>query len=131
MARKKRTVEDVYDDLTGTQVVEAELIQFSVRGVDYEIDLAPENVKTFDGGLAPFIKAARVVRSKKVTASSKKTARPRSEEARLIRTWAREQGHEVSARGRIDETIVAGYHKAKGSSTNSAATSTSPSDAAS
>jgi hypothetical protein len=38
--------------------------------------------------------------------------RPHRDEAAAIRAWARENGHEVSDRGRIPKTVVEAYRAA-------------------
>ncbi|MFE4457695.1 Lsr2 family protein [Nocardia tengchongensis] len=129
MARKTRVVEDIFDDLTNEKVSEAELIGFSVRGVDYEFDLSAASAKQFDDALAPFIKAAREVPRKKAARGSKKPARVRSDEPALIRKWAKVHGHEVSPRGRIDDAIVAAYRRAQKGSAASVATGEAPAEA--
>ncbi|MFC7429736.1 histone-like nucleoid-structuring protein Lsr2 [Nocardia tengchongensis] len=131
MARKTRTIEEVFDDLTDEQVDEAELITFSVRGVDYEFDLSAASAKRFDDALAPFIEAAREVPRKKPARGSKKPARVRSNEPALIRKWAKEHGHKVAPRGRIDDDIVAAYHKAQKGSAAPATAGEKPAGAAS
>ncbi|MFJ9371457.1 Lsr2 family protein [Nocardia sp. NPDC101769] len=129
MARKTRIVEDIFDDLTNEKVDDAELITFSVRGVDYEFDLSPASTKLFDEAMAPFISAAREQPRKKPARGGKKTSRVRSDGPALIRKWAKEHGHKVSPRGRIDESVVAAYRADQGMPKEAAAPSTASSDA--
>lgn len=95
------------DDLDGSS--DAELITFSLRGEDYEIDLSTRNLEKLEGAMAPFIDAARHV--KQATGTKRPTVAAVARQKRLddVRTWARENGHEVSSRGRIPQAILDAY----------------------
>ena len=116
MARKERTVIDVTDDLTGELTEDGELIEFSLRGNYYEIDLGPANAKRLDDALAPFIIAARKTSAPQKTTAGK-TRRSRSDEPKKIREWAAKQGHQIPPRGRIPVEIVAAYRAQKSEQT--------------
>jgi hypothetical protein len=100
------------DDLDGTPLASgASSTSFSINGVSYEIDLAPENVEQLRAALAPFIAAGRRAGAAPAKATRASKA---SDPARLaaIRTWARANGHAVSDRGRIASSIMDAYEKA-------------------
>ncbi len=106
MARKTAIITE--DDLDGGPADET--LRFGFGGVDYEIDLNSKNARTFRERLAPFVGHARRSgigsrRRPKRTAS----ARQRS---RAIRAWARDQGIEVSQRGRLPASVVEQYKSA-------------------
>lgn len=100
------------DDLDGTPLAPgASSTSFSINGVAYEIDLAPDNVEQLRAALAPFIAAGR--RSGSAPAKAARAAKG-SDPARLaaIREWARANGHSVSDRGRIAGSIIEAYDAA-------------------
>jgi Lsr2 len=107
------------DDLDGSEA--AGTVSFAIDGRSYEIDLSDDNAARLRDSLASFIAAARRsgasgrrgrtsprVPAETATAS----ARPSREATAAIRTWARENGHEVSERGRIPNSVVQAYESA-------------------
>jgi len=112
----ERIVRQLIDDINGTEIPDGtgERIRFSLRGVDYQIDLAPANVAKLDKTLKPYIEAATKVQGKKGRrANSSKRATPTSKERlTAIREWARSNGYEVSDRGRVKAEIVDAYDAA-------------------
>jgi nucleoid-associated protein Lsr2 len=108
------------DDLDGSEA--AGTVSFALDGRSYEIDLSDDNAARLRDSLASFIAAARRsggtssrrgrtsprVPAEAATAS----ARPSREATAAIRTWARENGHEVSERGRIPNSVVQAYESA-------------------
>ncbi len=102
MARK--TIVSLEDDLQGGPADET--VRFGIGGTEYEIDLNKKNAARFRKELAPVIdharRAGRVQRRPIRTAAS----RQRSHD---IRAWAREQGIELSERGRIPASVVEQY----------------------
>jgi hypothetical protein len=109
-----RTTVTVYDDLDNTEG--ASRVSFAYRGTSYEIDLGAKNQAALDKALAKYIAAAR---KKPGPAPSAPVGRGRSKaktKARIdllaIRTWAQEQGLEISDRGRIPGEIQQAYDAA-------------------
>jgi nucleoid-associated protein Lsr2 len=99
----RQILELITDDLNNDEG--AEPIQFSYRGIDYELDLAERSQAKMDKALAPFIKAARKVGGRKRSRSSSKSRNDLSS----VRAWAREHGHAVSERGRIPAAALEAY----------------------
>ncbi|MGW6659627.1 histone-like nucleoid-structuring protein Lsr2 [Rhodococcus sp. NPDC055024] len=99
MATVART--KVVDDLDGSDG--AKTIRFSIARAQYEIDLSPENVDGLYEALAPFITKSRRVPARLVQARADQSA---------VREWARKQGIEVSARGRMRKGLEAQYREA-------------------
>lgn len=100
------------DDLDGTPLSSgASSTSFSLDGVAYEIDLAPENVQRLRDALAPFIAAARRTSTGTGRSARGGSRAKGSDPARLaaIREWARANGHEVSDRGRIAASVMEAY----------------------
>jgi hypothetical protein len=102
MAQKIVTV--YTDDLTGKESDEAGTHQFSLNGVNYEIDLTPENYDKLDAALRPFIEAGRKLGRTK-TAGRTRRAGADGPSADEVRTWARENGYAVNDRGRVPKEI--------------------------
>lgn len=106
MAKNVETVVTLTDDLDGSKADRT--LAFAVDGVAYEIDLSKRNARAFEKALAPYVEAARKVRRtpRGRGASSRPNRRSNLGE---IRTWAREQGYEISDRGRIPAAIIEAY----------------------
>lgn len=101
MARKTQVilVDDV-DGSAGTTTVE-----FGLDGITYEIDLNDDNAARLRADLGAWIEKGRRTggRARRGTATST------SSETKRIREWAREQGYEISDRGRVSAEIRAAY----------------------
>jgi len=109
-------VRQLIDDIDGSEIADGagERIEFSLRGVSYQVDLSSANVAKFDKALKPFIDAAAKVRggrprATKVPASKGVVSK---EQLTAIRQWARKNGYEVSDRGRIKVEIVEAFEAA-------------------
>ncbi len=100
-----QTVVTITDDLDGSQAEET--IRFALDGAEFEIDLSKGHAKELRGALEPYVKAARRVGGRR-TGRRRGTASAK-DEVKAIREWAREQGMEVSDRGRIPAEIQQAY----------------------
>jgi hypothetical protein len=107
----KRTTVTVYD-LDNTEG--ATTVPFSYRGTGYEIDLGDKNQAALDKALAKFIAAARKSGRPAAAGGSRRSGvRPEARaDLATIRAWAREQGFEVSDRGRVSSEIRQAYDAA-------------------
>ncbi|AZM47841.1 hypothetical protein DMB38_20450 [Streptomyces sp. WAC 06738] len=107
----QKTVVYFEDDLTGEKSDEVSTHAFSLNGVEYEIDLTPDNYDKLDEALRPFIEKGRKVGRSKGAGRARKAATdgPSAEE---VRTWARANGHEVNDRGRVPREIRAAFDAA-------------------
>lgn len=85
------------DDIDGSEAVDT--VEFSIEGKSLVIDLSEDNAQRLRDFLEEFVTAARP------------SGRRSPEETARIRTWAREAGYEVSARGRLDEKIITAYYE--------------------
>jgi hypothetical protein len=103
-----RTTVTLEDDLDGGPADET--LNFSFSGADYEIDLSAENAARFRGQLAFFVEHARPTGGGQRRRSSRPASSRRQSAA--IRAWAKQQGIQLSARGRIPDLIVAQYDAA-------------------
>jgi hypothetical protein len=97
MAQKVKTV--LVDDLTGEPATET--VQFGVDGRHYELDLTKDNAKQLRAELKTYVRSARPVAPPK-----------QAQEAARIRAWAKENGYEVSPRGRIHREVIEAYRQA-------------------
>jgi len=96
------------DDLEGGPADETLL--FSLAGVDYEIDLSAKNAEALRGQLAAFADHARTV-----GAARRRRAAPvvsNRQRSAAVRAWAKQQGIELSERGRLPSLVVAQYQAA-------------------
>ena len=105
------------DDLDGSEA--SDTVSFALVGRAYEIDLSEENAAKLRDSLATFVAAARRTGSRRPRSQRSSTseapaapARPSREATAAVRTWARENGHEVSERGRIPKAVIEAYNSA-------------------
>ncbi|MFJ8589681.1 Lsr2 family protein [Streptomyces sp. NPDC093595] len=105
MAQKIITV--YTDDLTGEESGEVASHSFSLDGVAYEVDLSPDSYDKLLDALAPFVRVGRKVHRLKTAPRKEKGSR--SQESARIREWARNNGYEISARGRVPAEVRAAY----------------------
>jgi nucleoid-associated protein Lsr2 len=99
------------DDLDGG--VAAETVTFGLDGVSYEIDLSAANATRLRDDLASWVGHARRAGGRKSTAHGRVTAKAgKRTDLAAVREWARQNGHQVSDRGRISAEIQAAYDKA-------------------
>jgi hypothetical protein len=109
----QRVITERFDDLDGSPAVET--VRFGYAGREYEIDLNEEHASELDEALAPYIEHARRADGVKPRRGRRAEEERRSPaELRAIRQWAREQGLQVSDRGRIAADIVAKYDAVHG-----------------
>jgi Lsr2 len=108
------------DDLDGSDA--AGTVTFGLDGRAYEIDLSGDNAAKLRDSLADYIAAARKSdgsptpggrRAQKMTTNSGPRPQPLDrEQTAAIRAWARQNGHQVSERGRIPKTVVEAFQAA-------------------
>ena len=107
------------DDLDGSDA--AGTVAFALDGRAYEIDLSEDNAARLRDSLASFVAAGRKSggsaaassgRASKMTASSGRRPQPLDrEQTAAIRAWARQNGHQISDRGRIPNTVLEAYQR--------------------
>src|SRR5512144_1300684 len=108
----QRVTTERIDDLDGSPAVET--VRFGYAGREYEIDLNEEHAAQLDEAFARYLEHARRADGVKPQRRGRRSKGERRspEELRAIRQWAREQGLQVSDRGRISADIVAKYDAA-------------------
>lgn len=109
MAQKVTIV--LVDDVDGSEA--AETVTFALDGKSYEIDLNEKNAAKLRDALAPWLGHAR-----RLTGGPGRARRASSgaggskSNLKDVRDWARENGHEVSERGRIPASVQEAYDAA-------------------
>jgi len=112
----RRIVHQLVDDLDGSvlDAGEGETVLFSLDGIAYEIDLTEDNAAALRGALEPYVAAARSISSR---SNASGAARPRrragQQDVGAIRQWARDNGHQVSERGRVPASVIEAYEAAQ------------------
>ncbi|MFC0674076.1 histone-like nucleoid-structuring protein Lsr2 [Brachybacterium hainanense] len=105
MARK--TFVELIDDLDGSKADQT--VTFSLDGVSYEIDLSEDNASRLREELGTWVAKARRVSGRRTRGTG---ASAPAKDSALVREWARENGYEVSDRGRISAEIRTAYENA-------------------
>lgn len=117
MAQKVQVI--LVDDVDGGDA--SETVTFGLDGVSYEIDLNDDNAAKLRDALATWVGHARRVggrstggrrRSSASTSSSASGSAKGGTDTASVRAWARENGYEVSERGRIAADVLAAYEAA-------------------
>jgi len=126
MAQKVQVI--LVDDVDGGEA--AETVSFALDGVSYEIDVSEKNAKALRDALAPWVGNARRVGGRSGGGRSRSTGsaggggRSRASSSggggggggkhdlSDVRSWARENGYQVSDRGRVSSEVIAAYEKA-------------------
>jgi hypothetical protein len=108
MAQKVQVI--LVDDVDGGEA--AETVSFALDGVSYEIDVSEKNAEALREALAQWVGHARRVGGRsgggrsRSTSSSGGSGRSRGSSGGRhdlsdVRAWARENGYQVSDRGRV------------------------------
>src|SRR5512135_1883336 len=108
----QKVVRELVDDLDGSSA--AATVRFGYDGRDYEIELSEEHAAEFDEFLAPYLEHARRVGGGGRAGRGQRQPRQTRQDTEAIRRWAREQGYQVSDRGRLPNDVVAAYQTAHG-----------------
>lgn len=116
----RRIVHQLVDDIDGTllDVGEGETVLFSLDGVAYEIDLTDENAAALRSALERYTKAARTVSSARAVSRSasssggRKRRRSGQQDYSGVREWAKQNGYQVSERGRVPASVLEAYEAA-------------------
>lgn len=110
MAREMKLV--LTDDIDGSKA--AETVSFSLDQGDYEIELSSANADKLREVLAPYIASGRRVTRNRVLGGRKggSGSTKSGPDTKKVRAWAKEQGYDVSDRGRIEASIQEAYDAA-------------------
>lgn len=102
----KQTVVQLTDDLDGSVAVES--VTFALRGQHFEIDLNEKHVAALERALSKYIAAGRKPTRPAVARRAVRGGR-RLKKAVDIREWARANGYEIAARGRVPRAVQEAY----------------------
>jgi hypothetical protein len=109
----QREIIELVDDLDGEAADET--VSFGLDGHAYEIDLSAKNARKLRQAMARYESVARRVSSRRAAPAARTRsgipAEPsgRSGDANVIREWARTNGYDVNARGRIPAHLSQAY----------------------
>ena len=99
------------DDLEGGPADET--VQFGLDGRQYEIDLSTANAEKLREALRPFAASGRRAQGKSARVTGSRSSSGGNPETAKIRAWAKENGHQISDRGRIHQSIKDAYYAAQ------------------
>jgi len=106
-----QTTVTVTDDLDGS--ANAKEVTFSLNGESWTIDLSAKNRTALEKALKPYIAKATKQGRRRPDASPKKSVERGSRtDLAAVREWAKNNGHQVSDRGRISATVQQAYDAA-------------------
>lgn len=112
----QRTEIILIDDIDGDEATET--IEFGLDGVTYEIDLSEKNADRLRAAFEEWVENGRRTGGKKkkggvasVSSSGASSSSSSDRRAHLagLRAWAKDNGYQVSARGRVPADIEAKY----------------------
>jgi hypothetical protein len=116
MAQKVQVV--LTCDLDDDEVPAAQTVTFGYDGYSYAFELCEQHLEEFNEAMQAYIAAARVAdgpRRRRAAATPGRTRRSAATSDASsgdIRTWARQNGYEISERGRIPAEIRSAYEEA-------------------
>lgn len=109
----QRIVTVYTDDLTGTESDEVQTHTFSLNGVSYEVDLAPDSYDQLLDAFGPYLKVARKVSGRhRRGVTKRRNGMQDGPSAEEVRSWAKENGFSVNDRGRVPAEIREAYEDA-------------------
>lgn len=108
-----RTVSTVVDDIDGS-TDDVVTCAFGLGDAQFEIDLNAAHREELESALAKFVEAARQVGGGNLVRRPRKTKADRADRdhTHAVRQWAKDNGYDVSERGRISKTLVEAYDSA-------------------
>ncbi|WP_434995574.1 histone-like nucleoid-structuring protein Lsr2 [Arthrobacter sp. Ld5] len=109
MAQKVNII--LIDDIDGGEADET--VRFGLDGVQYEIDLSEAHASELRSALSGYVDKARRGGQSKQRPGTSGGSSSRNQDAARIREWAKENGYNVSARGRVNSEIVEAYRAAQ------------------
>jgi hypothetical protein len=108
MAQKVQVV--LIDDIDGGDA--SQTVTFALDGVTYEIDLNDENAAKLRDAFSLWVGNGRRVSGRSARAARPAARAGGAEDSAAIREWAKQNGHQVSERGRISATVRDAYNAA-------------------
>ena len=108
----QRVVTMLVSDLSGDEMEagKGETINFSYRGVDYQIDLTDKEAAGFDKAIAMYTEHAQKTGGRRSRGSG--SSRGKNSDTAKIKAWADEQGMDYPQRGRLPQSLIEAYNAA-------------------
>jgi hypothetical protein len=107
----RQVITTLIDDLDGKKADRT--VEFSLDGISYTIDLSEANAGKLRKALDPYITAGTRLGRGAGRPAGRRAAPTRTagsrDENRLIREWAVANGHQISERGRIPQSVTDAY----------------------
>lgn len=119
MGIQTKTITEVTDDLDGSTLPEGTTpFRLAYDGKEWDVYLSDENAEKLRSLLAEYTDTAQQVTSRGgarrgSTGSRGSSTRKGAEDLGAIRAWARENGLEVSERGRVAQDVKDAYYAAR------------------
>ena len=109
----QRVITELVSDLSNAPADET--VTFGLDGVTYEIEVTAQEAEALREGLAAYVGAGRRVGGRKAARGA--TARQNGSEPspKVIREWAKANGYEVPARGRVPADVREAFKAAMAS----------------
>lgn len=109
----RREIIQYFDDIDNKPLTEEELniVKFGLGGTNYVLELSEKNAKAFRDKLEPYIQVARREGTAAPRARRTGSATP---DSKKIREWGRENGFQVSDRGKLSTELIAAYREQQG-----------------
>lgn len=110
----KKTIEKFYSDISGEEIDSSTpTVTFGFDGTSYEIDVTEQEKTEIEKTLAPYIRAGRKATGASARRRGRRSGGSSSDSpAKQVREWAKEQGIDVPARGRVPSDVLEKYNAA-------------------
>ena len=110
-----KTTRTLTDDIDGSAADTT--LTYNWEGQAYEIDLNDKNAEEFREAIAPYVAASRKAgpaqtQPRRRTRAAAEPGAASDVDPKDVRAWAKEQGIEVSTRGRINSRVLEQYKAA-------------------
>lgn len=113
MAQHTMTI--LTDDVEGGDAPATQTVGFALDGISYVIDLNDTNAARLREDLSTWTSSARAGsrgRTRRTGGGVGRVASPTPGQNAAVRAWARDNGHQVSERGRISAVVQQAYDQA-------------------
>jgi nucleoid-associated protein Lsr2 len=105
----QQTIVRLVDDLDETVIErgDGQTVKFGLDGTSYELDLTNEHADELREAFSRYVKAARKSGGQKSTVSKPSRTSSKSDVSpQAVREWAKANKVELSARGRIPQSVI-------------------------
>ena len=112
----QHTITVLTDDVEGGEAPATQTVDFALDGVSYVIDLNDANAARLREQLSPWTTSARAgscAKTRRGSAGSGRAVSTTPGHNAEVREWARANGHQVSARGRISAAVQQAFDQAR------------------